>query len=182
MTRTSARWAGAAAFAVIPLVLIGLPVLAQRAGDQGSSRMNNAKQAYDMIQGGQLNLRDAAALAEKHTKGTALEARFTIQTGTMTPEKPGERPGEKPGTPPPGQPKPGGVSYGLDQQQPGQRPPAGDEDKSGARRLVYEITCFAGDKVQLVRVDGLEKKVIDAKDSNEPTTPRPMPPGGSREP
>ncbi len=96
------------------------PAWAQR-GDSRPADTERAKEMAQLIGQGQLSLRDATALAEKHVEGTALEATCDIQL----PER-------------------------IDQ-------------KIADRRLVYEISCFAEDKIQAVRVDGLTKKVIEAR-------------------
>jgi hypothetical protein len=129
MTRVT-RWALGTVVALVPLGIV-LPSIAQRAGEprQGSTDLEQARQMAQLVEQGQLNLRDATALAEKHCKGTALEATCDFQGG------------------PDAAPERGG---------PDAAPP---KDGAGPR-LVYEINCFAKDKIQAVRVDGLEKKVI----------------------
>lgn len=123
---------------------IAYPALAQRAGQKADDKKPDshamAKEMAQLIQQGQLNLRDATALAEQHVKGVGLEARCETHRGLLQPE--GERP---------------------------RGPAAQENDPRSAqqgKRLVYEITCFANDKITIVRVDGLEKKVIDAKNSD----------------
>jgi hypothetical protein len=117
---------------------IALPALAQRGADKRPNDVNQAKQMTELIQQGQLSLRDATTVAEKHSKGTALEASVELQAGQVQPERPDARPGG----------------------------PTGDQASAGAR-LIYEVTCFADNKLQVVRVDGLEKKVIGAKETGK---------------
>lgn len=141
MNRRRLRTAGA----IVALIPLGIawPVLAQQHDD-----VQRAKEMAQLIAAGQLNLRDATALAERHVKGTALEAMCNVQGGGPT--KPEE--GGKPGKPDKGD-KPG--------------KPGGPADESGqeiaGKRLIYEITCFADERIQTVRVDGQAKRVIDAK-------------------
>lgn len=127
-------WTAAALLACIPLG-IALPVFAQQHED-----VQRARQMAQLIASGQLNLRDATSLAERHVKGTALEAVCDIQAGPAAGE------GDKPGKPD----KPGGPAL----------EPAPDD---GGSRLIYEITCFADERIQTVRVDGQAKRVIDVK-------------------
>lgn len=143
MTRTI-RWAVPAIAALVPLGF-ALPSLAQRAGEERpraaaqakEKAVNHARELAELIEQGQLNLRDATALAEKHVKGTALEATCDIRLGMVSPEKPAQKPGG---------------------------PQAEDTRRSG-KRLIYEISCFAEDKIMSVRVDGLQRKVVDATES-----------------
>jgi hypothetical protein len=127
-----ARWATAAVVVLVPLGII-LPAI----GEGGSPDVNNAKQMVSLIEQGQLNLADATKIAEKHIKGTALAVNAGIQQGERNPQNPAER--EKPGGP--------GAGAG--------------EEKSYSMRVVYDITCFANDKVEMVQVDALTKKVIE---------------------
>ncbi|HMQ15853.1 MAG TPA: hypothetical protein PKC49_07760 [Phycisphaerae bacterium] len=124
---------------LVALVPLGivLPTMAQRA-DAQPRETNHAKEMVMLIQQGQLNLADATRLAEKHAKGTALGASSELRSDAA--------PGREPG---------GGGG------------PAEDQAQSGAKRLIYNITCFANDKLQAVQVDGLTKKVI------EPVRPQP---------
>lgn len=38
------------------------------------------------------------------------------------------------------------------------------EVSQASRRLVYQVCCFAKEKVHTVRIDGLTKKVIDVRE------------------
>ncbi len=158
MSYLKSRLGIAALVALIPLSLVGLPALAQHAGKMagGDLQANQAKEMAALIQQGQLNLRDATALAERHVNGTALEAVCTIENGApqLTPAEPK---------------KPGGPSA---QERP--MPPTA---QSGGKRLVYEVSCFANDKLQTVRVDGMTKQVMGGEHQGmqpkpaEPKTP-----------
>jgi hypothetical protein len=124
---------------------VAYPALAQRAGQDADDKKPDAramaKEMAQLIQQGQLNLRDATALAEQHVKGVGLEATCDIQPGLLQPERDSKR-----------------------------GPAAQDTDQRAAqqgKRLVYEITCFANDKIMVVHVDGLGKKVIDAKNGDK---------------
>lgn len=136
MSRSLKRWILGALGAAAPFALIGLPVLAEQDAKH-TGDLVRAKEMAAMIAQGQLNLRDATEIAERHVKGTALEAACSIQTIA------GERRSQ---------------------------PPSEKELPSG-RRLVYEVSCFAKDRVQPIRVDGLTKRVIEGDEpigSGEP--------------
>lgn len=134
MTRVT-RWAIPALVALVPLGW-GLSALAQRAGEQPAADVNRAKEMTELIEQGQLNLRDAAAVAERHVKGPALEVMCSIEAGGIEPSD---------------QPKSGA-------------PGEGDPEQVAGKRLVYEVCCFADEKIQAVRVDGLTRKVVDVKE------------------
>lgn len=114
--------------------MVGFPVL----GGHEKPRPGDADEAREkaaLIVLGQLNLRDATDLAEKSVSGTALQVSCEIQPG-----------------------------LGM---------PADDKDLSAdstvgqsqaSRRLVYQVYCFAKEKLQTVRIDGLTKKVIDVRE------------------
>jgi hypothetical protein len=125
---------------LVALVPLGivLPTMAQR-GDAQPRETNHAKEMVMLIQQGQLNLADATRLAEKHAKGTALGASCELRSDAA--------PGREPG---------------------GAGGPSEDQAQSGAKRLIYNITCFANDKLQTVQVDGLTKKVIEPVRPQQP--------------
>lgn len=93
--------------------------------------MNRAKQIVRLIEQGQLDLGDATTIAEKHIKGRALGVKCTIRG-----DEPDSNTRER------------SHARGADERQP-----------QGAH-LVYDITCFAKDKVQTLQVDGLTKEVV----------------------
>jgi len=147
------KWGLPTLVILVPLALVGLPTLAQDYGQQPGKHqpgpvnvdVERAKEMAALIQQGQLNLRDASAMAEKHCKGTALEAKCEIQRG-----EPRQQPK------PPEQPKPRGPSaQEKDKMQ---------KEPSTGNRLLYEVSCFAQDKLVTVRIDGLTKAVIDVMD------------------
>lgn len=125
------RWAVPALVALIPLGLM-FPAVAQRGGEESAPYVEQAKQTVALIEQGQLNLTDATEMAEKHVRGKALSASSIIQPAEA---KTGETD------------RPGG--------------PAPQEGQVSGKRLIYHITCFVKDKVKLVQVDGLAKKVIE---------------------
>jgi len=108
-------------------------------------RLNEAREIAALIGRGQLKLADAVNLAEQHAKGVALEVECRVE--------PGEPLKADVGVPPP--PK-----------EPVPNPPPKPEP-SAERRLIYEIPCFAADKIQLVRIDGASKKVIDMQERKD---------------
>jgi hypothetical protein len=124
--------------------LVGLPASAQQTGKPPPVDVSQAKQMATLTEQGQMNLRDATALAEKHVKGTALEAACRVEIGEPPPSP---NPAPQPPTPP-GEPGRSGP-YSAQKEQP------------GGQRLIYDVSCFAKDKLQTVRVDGLTKRVID---------------------
>lgn len=140
---------------------------------QQSGEVGRAKEMADLIKQGQLNLRDATELAEKHTKGTALEASCEIKAGEMKAGSPTPKERPMPPTPPGGgdavqDPKPG------EPPDPMERKP-GEMERAGGKRLIYEIRCFANDKIQVAQVDGMTKKVIDVKEQGSLTRSGGMP-------
>ncbi len=124
---------GAALLAAVPLC-IALPVLAQRSAGADVER---ARDIAQLVQQGQLNLRDATALAERHIKGIALEATCTVQAGPEMRPAPGQNRGPQ-------------VQEGAQRGQ-------------ASKRVIYSLTCFAEDKLHVVRVDALAKKVMENK-------------------
>ncbi|MEP0845277.1 MAG: hypothetical protein HRF50_00490 [Phycisphaerae bacterium] len=142
-----ARWTAGALVAIVPLA-IALPALAQRGGAQPSPDVNHAKEMVTLIEGGQLSLADATKVAEKHAKGTALSASCQILMNE-------------------GQPAAGGNPGGSSADQAG----------AAGKRLVYSVSCYAGERVQVVQVDGLSKKVIEGAPARaEPEKPQPKTP------
>lgn len=139
MSRTVLRWGVPSLVLLGSLGLAGWPALAQYGGQPSAGELDRAKEMAALIEQGQMNLRDATAMAEKHCKGTALEARCTIEGAEPQPQP----------VPAPGEPdRPRGPS--LQKAQP------------EGKRLVYEVSCFVKDQLQTVQVDGLSKKVLDA--------------------
>jgi hypothetical protein len=124
--------------------LVGLSAWAQQVGKPPAGDLVRAKEMAALIEQGQLSLRIAAEMAEKHVKGTALEARCDMQSGS---------------------------SESAERERSGN--PSAEKDRPPEKRLVYTVSCFANDKIQTVRVDGLTKKVIE-----EPQ--RPQPDAGSK--
>jgi hypothetical protein len=158
------------------LGLAGLPALAQQHGNQPQRNPNpaqaetpqhmpaplmsrirdidvtQAKEMAHLIRQGQLNLRDATAIAEKQSSGTALEVVCRIEPTT-------------PLTPRMGQTgKPGATRQPGEAKKPVQAAKAGanrEKEDTAGRRLVYEVSCLANGKLQTLRVDGLTKKVLE---------------------
>jgi hypothetical protein len=160
-------WLTIAAATLIVVGLTGLPVGIQSASAQQSDAgprsgaaandVNHAKEMASLVAQGQLNLRDATAIAERHVKGTALEASCQIRTTAAQPPR-GDRP--KP------QPEPRGPSADDGQQRERQDAGGQTQGDAGVKRLVYEVCCFAADKIQVVTVDGLTKGVVEVKERN----------------
>ena len=140
MYRPMVRWATGALIALVPLAFVGWPVLAQQPCKPPLGEVNRAKEMAALIEQGQLNLRDATAIAEKHVHGVALQAACNIE---------GAEPAPVPKAPP------------LEPERP--RGPSVQKEPSDGKRLIYEISCFAKDRLELVRVDGLTKTVLDAE-------------------
>lgn len=111
-----------------------LPSLAQRPDKRPPDRVDQAKEKVALIKQGQLDLTEATKLAENHVKGNALSANCEI--------KPTE-------------------DWSKDKERSGG--PTQTEDPPIGKRLHYDITCFAKEKVQVVQVDGLAKKVVEEK-------------------
>jgi hypothetical protein len=111
-----------------------LPSLAQRPDKAPADRVDQAKEMVALIKEGQLDLTGATKLAEIHVKGNALNVTCEIRPIE-------DRSNDKE--------RSGGPSMTGD-------PPIG-------KRLLYDITCFAKEKVQVVQVDGLSKKVVEEK-------------------
>lgn len=70
---------------VVSLAIVGVGVIAlaqaQPQGKPSPEETNRAKEVSALIEKGQLSLRDAVELAEKHSKGTALEVRCNVESG-----------------------------------------------------------------------------------------------------
>jgi hypothetical protein len=146
--RKNSRWllAGLA----IPLAAgMALTTLGQVTGSKSGNDLAKAKEMAELVQKGQLSLREATTIAEEHVKGTALEGSCDISTTMTPPAKPAE-PKKPDAVEPPKPPEP-------DQGK-------GAKNQTGEKRLMYEITCFERDRLQVVKVDGMTKKVVDVKD------------------
>ena len=106
------------------------------------TRPESAAEKIKLMQEGQAKLTEATILAENHAKGKALEARCTIEAVSM---------GSK-----------SGAGMGVADER-------GDHVRGrapeGMQRLVYTIQVFANDQVREVRVDGLERKIIEPETS-----------------
>jgi hypothetical protein len=146
MARLLVRWAVPALVGLACVGLVGLPAIAQSGDKPTTPDVSRAKEMAALIEQGQLNLRDATALAEKHAKGTALDVSCTLEPAgpQPLPGAPIMPPGEQSG---PDRPK-GGPSVQI--------------ERSGANRLIYTVSCFAKDQVTTIRVDGLAKKVVES--------------------
>ncbi len=114
---------------------LALPTAAQENKDFPMDDVTKAREMTKLINEGQLNLRDATALAEKHTKGTAIGAICDIRIGPIEPREKME-PKVPPATSPPPEP-----------------------ERTQSRRLIYDVKCFANERIQTVSVDGLHKTV-----------------------
>ncbi len=139
MSRKFKWWARSAAVVAVGVSLFVLSALAQQPGKEQTNdrsqapELNHAKEMAALIKEGQLNLRDATEIAEKHSKGTALEAKCAAQSA-------------QPGNP---------------NRDVSAKPPEENGDTEG-KHLIYEVSCFAGDKLKTIKVDGRTKKVIEA--------------------
>lgn len=97
MSRRTMIWIAGVAATVVPIGLVSVNVLADQRRTE-SMNLAQAKDLADLIRGGQLNLRTATEIAEKHAKGTALDARCEIQigdsgdSGSDRPENPPKHP------------------------------------------------------------------------------------------
>jgi hypothetical protein len=76
------------ALAALVAATLSWPTFAQR-GESSTDDVIRAKEMARLIGQGQLNLRDAAEVAEKHVKGVALEAACDISTAPMGQSKEG---------------------------------------------------------------------------------------------
>lgn len=119
------------------------PVLAQSRGEVSERDAGRHREVARLIESGQCALAEAIALAEKHTSGRAIESSAEVMPISA-----------------------GGGSAGQPQ------PDAAHSGAGGATsRVVHTLTCVAGEKVVSVRVDGLNKKVIDSREHPAPRTP-----------
>lgn len=174
MSRAERRWV-LAIVAMIALGIAGLSAWAQQAGKAYSGDTNRWKEMATLVEQGQLNLRAAAELAEKHTKGIAFEVRCDIQPiesegqpidreKTLKPGQPLEK--GAPTNPPPDRGEFGSPPLGP--ANPADKAPpktgAAPREQPGGKRLIYEVSCFAKDKLETVRVDAMAKKVIEGTD------------------
>jgi hypothetical protein len=144
MTRIR-NWA-VPALGALACVGVALPLIAQTGGGKADD-LSRAKKMAELITTGQLNLRDATALAEKHVKGVALGAECEVVIGDAAP--------------------PRGQGGGPQDSDP-QRDPGGEGiQPSAGERIEYQICCFSDGKIQSVRIDGLSKKVVDVKEKQK---------------
>jgi hypothetical protein len=150
MTRLAKRCAVPALVGAVLFGVVGLPAIAQHADKTPAADVNRAKDMAALIEQGQLNLRNATAVAEKHVEGTALVVVCTIQ-----PAEPQMRPGAPQ---PPTDEQPGPERPAV---APPRHGPFAQSAQVGARRLVYSVSCFAHDEIVTVHVDGLTKQVIE---------------------
>lgn len=127
------------------LALAGSVATARSRGADESDAAEEAKKCARLVQQGQLNLKDTISMAEKHLKATAVNASVKIKSAVEKPRKPDGPDRETGGTVDP------------------TAQPAGD-------RLIYEITCVAGDKVSTTRIDGFLKMVVDVTTRTTPRT------------
>jgi len=114
--------------------MVGYPVLG---GHEkiGPGEADAARDKAALIALDQMNLRDATDMAEKAVSGTALQVSCEIQPGLGMPTE------------------------GKDLQA-----DSTVGQSHASRRLVYQVCCFAKEKLQTVRIDGLTKKVIDVRE------------------
>jgi len=112
-----------------------IPVVAQQLGVAGND-ISRAKEIAGLVAIGQLKLADATALAERQVGGTALDARVDLQT---------DETGRMPAA--------------------GAAPGAKQEPPTYGKKLVYDVTIFSKDRIQFIRVDGLNRKVIGVQES-----------------
>jgi len=155
MTRTRKLCGTAALLSGMVLVAFSEPLWGHMGDPVAVNKtfdVDRAKEMAGLIEKGQMNLRDASSLAEKHVKGTALDAACEIQPG-------------------------GGGLQPMSDDLGAAKPPdkkTESDIKPAERRLVYAITCFSKDRLQKVAVDGLTKKVIDVQDQTDPKPSKPM--------
>lgn len=120
----------------LPLSLATLPLLAQQDGaEPGGDPLAAAK--AKLMDEGQATLTEATALAEKASKGQALEVHCQLKIRSAPADKPSaeNRRLSKPG----------------------------EDDK----RLMYQVKVYAKENVKTIIVDGLERKIVqDTPDKN----------------
>ena len=117
--RTIRRWVTGAGVAAISLGIVWA-ARGERENARTGDDLARAREMVELIQRGQLNLKDATAIAEKRVGGTSLKVTCGIESSDKT-------------------------------------------DAMAVKRLLYEVTCFAEDKIEIVRVDGLTRDVVDVK-------------------
>lgn len=137
----------AAGVLVVP-ILAGSPMEPPDKKEETTKKACNLSEAREiaaLIAKGQLKVADATQMAEKHVTGLALEATCCVE---------------------PGEP----LSSVKSETTPPKTDPAAHParpEPSAERRLIYEVPCFAKDKVMVVRIDGSAKKVIDVRERKE---------------
>jgi hypothetical protein len=135
----------------VPLLVFALSSLAQASvKDKDAAQslpddVNRAKEIAELIAKGQMNLPDATAMAEKHHQGTAVQVRCDVALGAS--------------------------HSGLANEQK-ERSSANKKGTTGAR-LVYDVSCFAKDRLEIVRVDGFAKRVMSDGERAEDAPPKP---------
>lgn len=131
------RWMGPILLTGVPICLFAWSSWAEPSTKPKSEPFNRAKEMTALINQGQLKLRDAAELAEKHVKGIALEVTCDVFPANA------ERAGK----------------------------PDAPSKKDAAQRLVYQVSCFGQDKLQTIRVDGLQKRVLSDGEMDDEVPP-----------
>ena len=152
------------AVSVIPAILVGLtlPAVAQHAREKADDTLR-AQRMAQLLAEGQLALRDATALAEKHTRGIALDVSCEV----------GVAPGGKVTGVPTARPTSadrGGPHAQEQQSDASPSEPIGD-------RLMYSICCFHEGKIQRVTIDGKTREVISSKECTKLGGDEPAPRG-----
>lgn len=140
MSQNRRRWTVGGLALLVPLGLVSVQAWSQRQAEnpmRDTVQEPHAKRMAELIKEGQLNLRDATQIAEKHVKGVALQVNCVLQPAGV------ER-------------APAGTERGTRDQ-----PLEEQKDRSAGDRLVYSVSCFADERLQTVRVDGQTKRVID---------------------
>jgi hypothetical protein len=140
MSRLIVRWAVPALVALGSLSFVW-PAWAVYGGEEPTVEVPQAKEIAALIAHGQLNLRDATALAEGHVDGTALAAKCRAELIAS-----------------PAKPEPAGPQHLAT--------PSAQQKPATEKRLVYEVSCFARNTVHTVRIDGLARKVMDVQEQN----------------
>ena len=123
-----------AGLVLLSLLLLGLVTGADQATRPAERNDPVAKEKAKLMKDGQATLTEATAIAEKHAKGQALAVRCDLQPAEVD-SKSGDR-GTRPGGP-------------------------GDVARADVKiRLIYTVQVFADDRIQEIKVDGLERKVV----------------------
>jgi hypothetical protein len=129
-----------AGLVLLSLFLLGLVTGAgqQQTQTRPAEKMDPiAKEKAKLMKDGQATLTEATAIAEKHAKGQALAVRCDLQPAETDP-KAGDK-GNRPGG------------------------PVDDVTRADVKiRLIYSVQVFADDRIQEIKVDGLERKVVSA--------------------